>query len=587
VRQTARLITLKNEARRAGWLKWLRKGEGEEADERALLNGCWFVPQRGEHVIEWAAKYAVLVEGAWRGKPFDLLDWQIEFLMRLFGWVRYSKEWSQVVRRFRWAYLEVPKKNGKSPLMALVGAYLLFGDGNQSVKNFSVATSKKQAKIVHHCATSMCLASPELKRISRVRTEDGFKVIEYPQTGSSWSIAAADAMTADGINGNCLADELHRWVNWEFWNSLRWMLAALPEGLFFAITTGGRDKGSICGTQHEKTKAINEGRQRDEQFLGRIYAANPEDDVAKEKTWLRANPSLGKTSKAILKMSDFRADYRTALQDPTQWTDFLRLRLGIWSTAESAWVSDLGGIQRWDAGAAARKKAGRKRIDCYERFSEKKLHGRSCIVAIDGATHHDTTAAVFAFLDEKQDELIRLLPYYWLPEAEAARLGEKVPFRQWSSEGYITLTPGDACDYDRVLHDLTELFDLFRVERFYFDPLFQAEYMTQRLSEATGVERCEFPQRLMYFSPAMKSLGRLIAIKKVRHNGHPLFTWQLGHTKAYSDVNGNIRPVRQKKGDHRTIDGPVAGVMAIRDLVAADEARPVWYDEEDNQVEYL
>ena len=583
-RQSTKLIELKNKARRKGWLKWLRKGEGEEADERALLNGCWFVPQRGQHVIEWASKYAVLTEGAWRGKPFELLDWQVDFLMRLFGWVRYSSEWERIVRRFRWAYLEVPKKNGKSPLMALVGAYLLFGDGNQSTKNFSVATSKKQAKIVHSHAVGMCQVSPELAAVSKVRTEDGFKAIDYPATGSVWSIAAADAATADGVNGNCLADELHRWTDWEFWNTLRWMLAALPEGLFFAITTAGSDMGSICRTQHDKTRAINEGRQHDEQFLGRIYAADKDDDPHDEKTWLKANPSLGKTRKAILKLSDYRADYKAALQDPTQWPDFLRLRLGIWKTAEDAWITDLGGIHRWDAGAPARKKAGRKRIDCFEAFDPKKLHGKLCYMALDGATHHDTTSAVFAFPDEDVDELVRLLPFYWLPEAEALKLGNKVPYRYWSEQGLITLTPGDACDYDQVLKDLIELFKLFDVQRFYFDPLFQAEYLTQRLTDATGVDRFEFPQKIMHFSPPMKALGRLIALRKVRHNGHPILTWQLGHTKAYTDANGNIRPVRQKRGDHRTIDGTVASIMAIRDAVT-DEDGPSYYDDDEHDVE--
>jgi len=586
-RQSTRLIELKNKARRRGWLKYLRKGEGEEADERALLKGCWFVPRRGEHVIEWSEKYAVLSEGAWRGQPFELLDWQVDFLMRLFGWVRYSSEWERVVRRFRWAYLEIPKKNGKSPLMALVGCYLMFGDGNQSTKNFSIATSKKQAKIVHDHAVAMVKASPELDQMSKVTTEDGFRVIEYPATGSRWSIAASDAMTSDGVNGNALCDELHRFKDWEFWTTLRWMLAALPEGLFFAITTAGSDMGGICRTQHDKTRAINEGRQHDNQFLGRIYAADKKDDPHDEKVWLNANPSLGKDRRAILKMSDFRGDYKAALLDPTQWADWLRLRLGVWKTAEDAWIADLGGLAKWDAGGPARKKAGRKRIDCYEPFGLRKLKGKPCFMALDGATHHDTTSAVFAFPDDTEDEVIRLVPYYWLPEAEALKLGDKVPYRQWSEQGLIKLTPGDACDYETVLQDLIEIFDLFAVQRFYFDPLFQAEYLTQKLTEATGVDRFEFAQRITHFSPPMKALGRLIALKKVRHNGHPILTWQLGHTKAYTDCNGNIRPVRQKRGDHRTIDGVVAAIMAVRDAVAGDDEGPTWYDDDDHDVEFI
>jgi len=586
-RQSTRLIQLKNQAKRKGWSKWLRKGDGEEADERALLGGCWFVPHRGRHCIDWIQKYCCLTEGAWRGKPFSLLDWQQDFLMRLFGWVRYSEEWERVVRRFRWAYLEIPKKNGKSPLMAAIGAYLLYGDGNQSARIYSTATSKKQALIVHGHATQMVQASPMLSQVSKIRTEDGYKVIEYPGLGGKWSIAAADAKTADGVNGHCLADELHRWTDWEFWNTLRWMLAAQPEGMFFAITTAGASGHSICKVQHDTANAINEGRLVDEQFLGKIYAAGAADDPHDQKTWLAANPSLGKTRQSIIKLSTFRMDYQAAKEDPTQWPDFLRLRLGIWQTAEDAWIRTLGGLARWDCGEAARKQAKRKRIDCYERFTAEDLRGKRCFFALDGATHHDTTAGVFAFPDEDEDEVIRLLPWYWLPEAEAMRLGAKVPYKHWASQKLIHLTPGDACDYSRVLQDLIPLFEMFRVERFYFDPLFQAEWLTQRLEEETGVERFEFPQQLMHFSPPMKAMGRLIATKKLRHNGHPIFTWQLSHVKAYTDANGNERPVRQKKGDHRTIDGVVAAIMAIRDAIAHDDNGATCYDDDDQELEFI
>ncbi len=585
-RQSTKLVELKRWARRRGWAKWLRSGEGEEADERALLNGCWFVPARAEHAIGWIESHCCLVEGAWRGKALTLQDWQREFLGRLFGWVRWSSEWERVVRRFRWAYAELPKKNGKSPLMAAVGCYLLFADGNQSARAYSVATAKKQAAIVHGAAIQMVEHSPALSKVSKVRTEDGYRVIEYPRLGGKWTIAAADARTADGVNGHCLADELHRWNDWEFWGTLRWMLAAQPEGLFFAITTAGADLQSICRTQHDRTRAVNEGRQIDEQFLGQIWAASAEDDPHDKAVWRKANPSLGTDRRAILKLSDFRADYQAALQDPTQWSDWLRLRLGIWQTAEKAWVDQLGGIGRWDAGTPARAKH-RKRIDCYEDFRAEDLAGQTCWFALDGATHHDTTAAVFVFPDLKQSEIYRLLVYYWLPEAEAIRLGAKVPYQYWADQGLITLTPGDAVDYGRVQADLVALCGRYEVQSFAFDPLFQAEYLTQQVAEETGVTRVEFPQTIMHFSPPMKTLGRLIAERKVRHNGHAILTWQLGQLKCYEDANGNQRPVRQKRGDHRTIDGCVAAIMALGLATAGEDDRPTWYDRDEHDVEFL
>ena len=583
IAKSPRLAEFKAWAKRKGWLSWLRRGDGEEADERALLNGCWFVPERARHVCDWIERYCHLVEGPWRGRRFELLDWQREVLSQLFGWVKWSPEWQRNVRRFRWAYLELPKKNGKSPLMAAVGCYLMFGDGAANPKNFSVATAKKQAALVHRAAVDMILASPELSAVANIRTEDGYQLIEYPQAGGRWSITSSDSRTADGVNGNCLADELHRWNDWEFWGTLRWMLAALPEGLFFSITTAGSGTEGICRSQRDKTLAVNSGRQVDEQFFGRVWGLGPADDPHEEKSWRRANPSLGSDRAHPLKLSTFRADYESAKLDPSQWNDFLRLRLGVWSAAESAWIDTLGGVARWDAGPDARANH-RARIDCWEDFGLQDLAEVPCWFGFDGATHHDTTAAVFVWL--MPDESMRIMPLYWLPEAEALRLGPKVPYREWSEAGLINLTPGDACDYERVLQDVVGWCQRLNVQGFAFDPLFQAEWLTQRIEAETGVQRVEFPQTIMHFSPPMKTLGRLIATKQARHNGHPILTWQLGHVKAYTDANGNERPVRQKKGDHRTIDGVVAAIMAVG-LATAGEQAPTWYDDDNAEVEFV
>jgi phage terminase large subunit-like protein len=586
-RKTTRLVELRNQAKRQGWSRWIRQGEGEESDEQAMLNGCWFVPQRGEHAIEFMEHHCRLHDpGPYYGEPIKFLDWQREFLMRLFGWVRWSEDWQRIVRRFRWCYLELPKKNGKSPLMAAIGCYLLFGDGNQSTRVFSTATTKKQASIVHLNAAGMVEASPELSAVARIRKEDGYKRIEYPGLGSIWGVAAADARSADGYNGHLLCDELHRWDDWQFWQTLQWMLAAQPEGLMFMITTAGQGMDTICRTQRERAGEVNSGRRQDERFYGLVFAADPQDDPHDEETWKRTNPSLGH----IVKLSDFRADYHDARTDPTKWKAWLRLRLGVWQSAESAWLDEIGGLDRWDAGAAARQKSRRRktRLDCWDNFTIQRFidDQTPCWFGLDGATHHDTTAAVFIFPDGTEDEVIRILPYFWLPEAKAQQLGPKVPYREWAEEGFITLTPGDACDYGVVKRDILELCGKLNVRGFAFDPLFQAEWLTQQIDEEADVPRIAFRQTITTFSPPMKTLGRLITQKKALHNGHPLFTWQLSHLRAYEDCNQNQRPVKQKTGDHRTIDGPVAAIMGLSLAVANEDNQPTWYDHDEHEVEF-
>jgi len=570
-RQSTKLIQLKNQARRQGWLKWLRKGPGQEADERALLNGCRISTKRGQHAIDFADRFGTLTEGAFKGRKFELLDWQHDWIFRLFGWVKYSTEWQQWLRRFRYAYLEVPKKNGKTPLAALVGNYLLFADSHGRQINMHVAaTTRKQAERLLVHAIRQIRDRPELARVAAIKKLEGFYQVGYDD--SLWSVLAADPESADGINGHVIADELHRWVGFEFYNTLRWALASQPEGLFVGITTAGNDLQSVCRTLHEKARAIDDGRQKDEAYYGLIYAADPKDDPHDPKTWAKANPSLGTTRKAPLKLSTFRADYEAAKVDPTQWPTWLRLRLDLWQSAIGSWIEELGGIAKWDAGDAARAVAKRKRIDCFEAFTADDLAGQSCYVGFDGATHHDTTAAVFAFPDPEVDELVRVLPYFWLPRAEAEKQQARVPYQQWAEAGHITLTDGDAVDFDQVFSDLVALFARFQVVRFYFDPLFQAEWFTAKVAETTGVERVEFPQTIVHFAPPMAAAARLIVLKKLRHNGHPVLTWQLGHCQAKSDCNNNRRPVKRQKGDYKTVDGITAKIMALRDAIGGEEA---------------
>ncbi len=576
--KSAKTIELRNKAKREGWYPYIRQGEGEEADEIAMRNGCWFDVRRADHVTEFFERYGVLTEGDWLGKPFTLLDWQTKWLQGGFGWVRYSPEWQKVVRRYRYLYLEVPKKSGKTPLIATLGNYLLFADSpRRQVNQFLAATTRKQAERCLMHAIRAYSYRDDFKKNSITKKNEGFHSVEaYGR--NNWTVLAADPASSDGINGHVLADELHRWIGHEFFNTLRWALASQPEGLFVGITTAGSDLESVCRSCHEKTIEVNTGRQKDDQWFGTIYAASIDDDPHDETTWFKANPSLGTKPHFPLKLESFRADYEAARNDPSQWEIWKQLRLDIWRTSENSWMP----MEKWDAGSIVRENAT-ERIDCFEDYEEDSFDWPSLnsVMAFDGATTRDTTAACFTFEHPTDDGVLITLPFYWLPEVRAEELADRVSFRHWHESGLIRLTPGDAVDFDFVFADLVELVNRFGIQEFYFDPIFQAEWLTQKLESETGAVRFEFPQTIVNFSPAMKTAERMIHSKTLRHNGNPIFNWQFGNMKSKSDPSGNIRPVKQKHGDYRTIDGVVAMLMTIRKWCSIEN--PDWYD--DNEFE--
>lgn len=342
-----RLLAARARAKRQGWLGWIRS----EADERAVLDGCWFDQSRADHVIEFGRRYLRHTEGSsWAGKPFELMDWQRENLFcPLFGWVHESQEWRQIVRRYRTAYVQLPKKNGKSPTAAYVGLYMLCGDGEFGAKVFSVATSRDQASIVHSHATRMVDCSPELS--DELKVNRTTKAIAHEATYSEYRILSAAPRRNEGWNGHCcVADELHMWSGRALFDALRWMFASRPSPLFFMITTAGDDTSSVCYEQYEYSQQLLTGRLYDMTYLPVIYEAKSTDDVGAEKVWQAANPSFGET----IKPSEMRQAYEQAKLSRAALDRFRQLRLNIWRTGQIGWIDPA----LWDAGVDRRRAAG-------------------------------------------------------------------------------------------------------------------------------------------------------------------------------------------------------------------------------------
>ncbi len=118
------------------------------------------------------------------------------------------------------------------------------------------------------------------------------------------------------------------------------------------------------------------------------------------------------------------------------------------------------------------------------------------------AAVRDTNAATVAV--RRKDGTICVVPFVWMPEREAERQNKRVPYQHWAEEGWLKLTPGDVVDYNVIFADLVEIINRYGAGRFYYDPLFQAEWLTQRLEEETGAERWEFPQRIVDYAPVVR-----------------------------------------------------------------------------------
>lgn len=534
--------------------KWIRNA----ADEKAARAGMRFDVERGEFVCNWIENYCCLYEGAQAGQPLTLLPWQRDFVMRLFGWVRYSDEWGEWIRRFTKASLWAAKKNGKTPFIAAIGLYLLAGDGEQGQKVYSAAKNGEQAKLAQRHATAMVEQSPALA--SDCKLNKSTLQIGHVATRSAMLILTGENSTGakakEGINGSVLIDECHVFDREMHERTSRAGISR-KEPLNLSVSTAGDDPSSYGFERCQYGRQVNDGERDDPLFLHVEYSApekvtDAEIDKRLEEFGRMANPSWG----VIVKPSEFRADWESCKGKPREVARFKQYRLNIWVGSTNQWLDTSG----WEKGL--------REID------REELRGRSCRLGLDLSRTRDMTSAAFVFdWEEEGPEAVLVWPLFWLPENTAKNRDHLFPFRSWAAAGDLRLTPGDVVDYKIVEGDIVaEVRDLeLSVQGLFFDQHF-AEELSQRLAEELACERTAVPQTLMVLCPLCKEFERRVSVGLVIHPGNKVMSWQVGHCEVWADRNQNIRPVKPSPLSGKSIDGVMATIDAMAGVVSAEGA---------------
>ena len=532
-----------NKAKREGWSQWIHSPR----DEKAVMEGCRFDIRAAERVRTFFTKFLRHSKGQWAGQPFALLDWQWrEVVAPLFGWKR-----ADGTRRYRRAYIEVPKKNGKSALFSGLSLYLLAADGEPGAEIYSAAVDRDQASIVFNEAANMVEVSSQLSsRLSVVRST---KRIVMPRTRSFYKALSADVPAKEGINAHAiLIDELHAQKTRQLWDTLRYAGAARRQPLHLSITTAGFDRHSICWEQHDYAEKVLDGTIEDSSFLSFIAAAGAEDDWTNTEVWQKANPSFGITISA----EQFAEDCREAQESPAKENSFRRYRLNQWTEQEVRWLS----MEKWDACSA----------------SLGDLQGRECYAGLDLSSTTDITALVLVFPSEDRYDV---LPLFWVPE-EGARQRERrdrVPYLQWIREGHIEATPGEVIDYDRIRTRINELGQQYQIREIAIDRWNATQLATQL--EGDGFEMVAFGQGYASMNWPCKKLEELVLGGKIAHGGNPVLRWMAGNVSIEKDAADNWKPSKKKSIER--IDGIVALIMGVDRASTAVPQQKSYYQDHD------
>lgn len=511
------------------------------------------------HYDKSAADYAVNfieclshTKGTWAGKPFELMDWQERIIRDLFGVIKPNG-----YRQFNTAYIEIPKKNGKSELAAAIALLLTCGDSEERAEVYGCAADRQQASIVFEVAADMVRMCPALNK--RVKILASQKRIVYMPTNSFYQVLSAEAYSKHGFNiHGVVFDELHTQPNRKLFDVMtKGSGDARMQPLYFLITTAGTDTNSICYEQHQKAKDILEGRKIDRTFYPVIYGAEDDADWTSPKVWKQANPSLGET----IGMEKVVAACESARQNPGEENAFRQLRLNQWVKQAVRWMP----MEKWDA--------------CNFAFDSSELEGRVCYGGLDLSSTTDITAFVLVFPPIDEDDKYYILPFFWLPEDTLPLRVRRdhVPYDVWERQGFLLTTEGNVVHYGFIENFIEELGQRFNIREIAFDR-WGAVQMSQNL-EGLGFTMVQFGQGYKDMSPPTKELMRLTLNKMIAHSGHPVLRWMMDNIFIKRDPAGNIKPDKEKSTEK--IDGAVALIMALDRAVrcgAGDSGASI-YDE--------
>ena len=448
----------------------------------------------------------------------------------LFGWKR-----SDGRRRYREAFIAVPRKNGKTELAGGLGCLLTFADGEPAAQVYCAAADREQARLVFHAARTMVQAEPELASRGRIYTNS----IMVESTGSVLKVISAEAYSKHGINAHgIIIDELHAQPDRELVDVLTTSTGARRQPLIVSITTADFDRESICNEKYDYACKVRDGALNDPAFLPVIYEAAREEDWTNPAVWAKANPNLN-----VSVSSEYLArEFRRAQETPTYENTFRRLHLNQRTQQDVRWLS----LEAWDANA------GPPILDAA-------LTGRPCWAGLDLSTTTDVSALVLLFPDADGGVTVR--PWFWIPgdNARKRERRDRVPYETWSREGLIETTPGNVIDYDYIRAKINELGKRFKIREIAIDP-WNATQLAIQL-QGDGFTVVTFGQGFKDMSAPTKEWEKLVLSCKLRHGGHPVLRWMAGHVAVETDAAGNLKPSKKRSTDR--IDGLVAGIMAL------------------------
>ena len=511
----------------------------------------------------------VHTKGEWANHNIILESWEQFIIASIFGWRRKENK----LRRYKKAYVQVSRKNGKTTFASGIGNYCFFCDSpaEAGVEIYYIATKKDQAKIAWSESERQIRKAKALNK-EAITYKQTSTITKKKDTASKSKPLGQDSNTEDGLNPHLvIVDEYHAHPDNELLNVLESGMGARRQPLTFIITTAGFDKTSVCFSEYEYAKQILQGSLNNDEYFCIIYEPDNIKDIwifmSEYKEKLNNNQNTQEQEELInniifqanpninisVKDSYLKSRLFEGLDKPVQRTDILTKNLNVWTQASEVWISS----DRW------------LKSYLHQNININELKGKRACIGLDLATTRDIAAYVLCFDTIDNDPYI-LLPRFFMPKENIRQRSkeDRVPYELWASQGLITLTNGDIIDFDIIESSILQDAKDFEIIEIAYDPWKAIEIITHLENEGFKMQQVRQSFAVGGLSEGTSLFEKTIDERKLLHGNNPVLNWMISCCEVKTDGRDNYLPVKpDRRRSYKRIDGVVASIMALHRVI--------------------
>ncbi len=492
-----------------------------------------------DHVVKFINKLYFTKEG--EPEHFILEPWQTFIVANIYGICKRSNEF----RKYRNAYIELARKNGKSELVTVLAVYHLLYDSDSQV--VLSANSRDQIKIVDF---------PKVKQFSEQIDPKQKRIIHYYNSiqygRNKLIVTASDPSKLDGLNASfCLIDELHEAPDNKMYNVMKSSQGSRLEPLFMTITTAGFDTESFCYSIRTTCTEILSGEKSDETQFAIIYTIDPEDKIEDKDIWLKANPNLN----VSVRYDALEEAVNKAVNNESERSGVAVKNFNCWMKSNTAeiWIPEVY-INN-----------SMKELS----FNDDMFNDIECIVGVDLSSVSDITAVSYMF---PVDNVFYFINDYYIPECSVSTNYNREMYKESGQFGHINITEGNVVDYNIILKDIQKRNEIHEVRSIYYDKYNSTQFAINATD--VGFYMQQFSQLAGSLNKPLKEFERLIKSNRIIIQRNPITKWMLNNVVLKINQMGNYSIDKSSK--NKKIDGVAAMIDSLGGYITSPNYFNVW-----------